>query len=108
MIGREQGIGTKVLPVRMLGVERHERHHQCCRGIAAQKAIAFGEDHFGAGFRSAKRGAQSCRATAYDENVGLCGKEGRSWRQPYGFSMSWPRGHGHEISSWARDVPSCR
>ena len=49
----------------------HQRHYQRRGGVAAEEAVALGQDYARAGLRSADRGAEARRAAADNEHIGL-------------------------------------
>ena len=56
---------------RLLGMKRHERHHQRRGGIAAEKAVALGQDHLGPRLAGPQGRAQPCGSAADDQHVRL-------------------------------------
>ncbi len=68
--GQQRGHAAALRHV-LLRVERHERHHQRRGGVAAEEAVALGQDDVGAGIGRADRGAEARRAAADHEHIGL-------------------------------------
>ena len=91
VVGREQLGGTRLLERGPLGVERHQRHDQRCGRVAAEEAVALGEDDPGAGLGRAQRRADAGRPAADHEDVDLGGDQGGARRQGDGRRM---RGSG--------------
>ena len=78
--GQQRGRAAPLL-LRDLGVERHERHHQRRGGVAAEEAVALGEDHARAGLHRAERGADAGGSAADHQHVGVAREQRLARRQ---------------------------
>ena len=100
--------GEPLLPLERgaLGVERHQRHDQRRRGVAAEEAVALREDYPDAGVGGADRRAEPGGTAADHEHIGLGGERriARRQRDQSGFAGTIERGQGN-LRPWRTLMP---
>jgi hypothetical protein len=78
--GQERGDAAFLRHV-ALRVERHERHDQRRGGVAAEKAVALGEDDARARLGGADRRAEAGGSPTDHQHIGLARERGATRRQ---------------------------
>jgi hypothetical protein len=81
MIGGQERGDAALLRHVALGMEGHEWHDQRRGGVAAEEAVALGEDHARTGLGGTDRRAEAGWPTADDKYIGLARERGAARRQ---------------------------